>query len=283
MKVVAIGGGHGLAATLQAVRTFASSITAVVSVADDGGSSGLLREQLGIVPPGDLRKCLVALADPDSALAQAFERRYGDGEGHPLGNLVIAGLVEATGELQRALDEAARLVGACGRVVPASAIPVVLMAHSDSGDTVGQSAVRRTTGIRRVSLIPADAPASPAALDALGDADLVVLGPGSLFTSVIAAISVPDVAQAVRDSPGVRVYVANLQSEPAETEGLDVTDHVEALMAHGVTPDAVLADPEGLELGYPPVKVQLHALRSGLGPGGHDPQRLAKALAGLVG
>ncbi|MHB8330265.1 MAG: gluconeogenesis factor YvcK family protein, partial [Acidimicrobiales bacterium] len=156
-RVVAIGGGHGLAATLMATRRFASKITAVVSVADDGGSSGRLRRQLGIVPPGDLRKCLVALAEPGSLLASAFENRFesDDLEGHALGNLVIAGLVVATGDVQAGLDEAGRLLGAVGRVVPASTEPVVLKAESDDGEIEGQTAVMGTRHIRRVWLEPA--------------------------------------------------------------------------------------------------------------------------------
>jgi uncharacterized cofD-like protein len=284
-KVVAIGGGHGLAATLQAVRRFASSLTAVVSVADDGGSSGRLRRQLGIVPPGDLRKCLGALAEEGSALAEAFEHRFEvEGvEGHALGNLVIAGLVAATGNLQAGLDEAGRLLGAVGRVVPAAAEPVVLKAEVAGGEIEGQTAVQRTPHIRRVSLVPADPPAPPEALEALRAADLVVIGPGSLFTSVLAGLAVPALAEAVRRTGGRRVYVANLRPQPIETAGFDVAAHVEALAAHGVEVDVVLADTQSIALGTvrPPV-VETCLAREDGGPG-HDPARLAAALVGLVG
>lgn len=283
--VVAVGGGHGLAATLRAARRFASSITAVVSVADDGGSSGRLRRQLGIVPPGDLRRCLVALAPEGSVLGRAFEHRFeGEGlDGHALGNLLIAGLVAATGDLQLALDEAGRLLGAEGRVVPATGEPVVLKATSDAGEIEGQSAVTRTSHIREVSLVPGDPPASPEALEALARAELVVIGPGSLFTSVLAALAVPALAEAVGRSPGRRVYVANLRPQPAETAGFDVAAHVAALAAHGVGVEVVVTDTAEIALGtteVPVVEAPMH--RPDGGPG-HDPARLAAALAGLVG
>ena len=287
-RVVAVGGGHGLAATLLAVRRFASSVTAVVSVADDGGSSGRLRRDLGIVPPGDLRRCLVALAAEGSVVARAFEHRFEGSEdeglqGHALGNLVIAGLVAATGDLQAALDEAGRLLGGDGRVVPATQEPVVLKATSDHGEVEGQSAVTRTAHIRRVSLVPDDPPAAPAAVAALDSAELVVIGPGSLFTSVLAALAVPGLAEAVRRSPGRRAYVANLRPQAAETAGFDVAAHVEALKAHGIDVDVVVADTGGIDLGEVGLPVAMAALSRTDGGSGHDPARLAEVLAGLVG
>jgi uncharacterized cofD-like protein len=283
-RVVAVGGGHGLAATLRAVRTYAAEITAVVSVADDGGSSGRLRRQLGIIPPGDLRKCLVALAASDSALATAFEQRFEMGElaGHALGNLVLAGLMTACGDTQRGLDEAARLLGAAGRVVPATGEAVVLKAEADGGETWGQTAVMRTPHITRVSLVPDDPPPSPVALADLRRADQVVIGPGSLFTSVLAAVAVPGVAEAVRRSPGRRVYVANLRPEGSETAGFDVAAHVGALAVHGVEVDVVLADPAAMSIGELDVPVVSAPLAKDNGRA-HDPAKLATALSRLVG
>jgi uncharacterized cofD-like protein len=285
-RVVAVGGGHGLAASLKAARLYAGEITAIVSVADDGGSSGRLRRQMGIVPPGDLRKCLVALADETTLLARVFEQRFeSDSDeltGHALGNLIIAGLMAAAGDVQVGLDEAARLLGAAGRVVPAATEPVVLKATSDRGDIEGQTAVQDTTHIQRVSLIPADARAPAPALTALARADQIIVGPGSLFTSILAALAVPGIAEAIRTSPARTVYVANLRPQPAETEGFDVADHVAALEAHGVPVDDVLADTASIVLGplrVPVVQCPL-AKASGLA---HDPGRLASALAGLVG
>jgi uncharacterized cofD-like protein len=279
-----VGGGHGQAATLRAARRYAGTITAVVSVADDGGSSGRLRRQLGIVPPGDLRKCLVALADEDSLLARAFEHRF-DGEdlvGHALGNLVLAGLVEATGSVQAGLDEAGRLLGTAGRVIPAASEPVVLKAAVEGGEIEGQSAVARTAHIHRVSLVPADPGTPPEAIAALAHADQVVIGPGSLYTSVLAAATVPGIAEAIGGAEAQRVYVANLRPQAAETDGYDVAAHVAALEAHGVAIDVVLADTSAITLGPVGVPVEVTALAR---PNGlaHDPARLAGALSRLVG
>jgi uncharacterized cofD-like protein len=283
-RVVAVGGGHGLAATLRAVRLYAGELTAVVSVADDGGSSGRLRRQLDIMPPGDLRKCLVAVSEDGSALAEAFERRFEADElvGHALGNLVIAGLMGACGDAQKGLDEAARLLGAVGRVVPAALEPVVLKAEAEAGEVEGQTEVMRARHIRHVSLVPSDPPASPVALEALAHAGQVVIGPGSLFTSVLAAVAVPELAEAIRRSPGRRVYVANLGPEGRETAGYDVADHVAALAAHGVGVDVVVADPACIALGSLQVPVVEAALAKANGRA-HDPTRLAAALGRLVG
>jgi len=283
---VAVGGGHGLAASLRAARLYAGEITGIVSVADDGGSSGRLRRQLGIVPPGDLRKCLVALADEDALLAQVFEQRFdADADeltGHALGNLIIAGLMASAGDVQVGLDEAARLLGADGRVVPAADEPVVLKASSDGRDIEGQTAVMEAAHIQRVSVIPADAAAPAPALAALAAADQIVVGPGSLFTSGLAAAAVPGIAAGIRSASAHTVYVANLRPQPAETEGFDVADHVAALVAHGIEIDVVLADSTGIALGrleMPVVDLPL-AKANGLA---HDPHRLASALASLVG
>jgi uncharacterized cofD-like protein len=285
-RVAAVGGGHGLAASLRAARLYAAVVTAIVSVADDGGSSGRLRRQMGIVPPGDLRKCLVALADETTLLAQTFEQRF-DSEadeltGHALGNLIIAGLMAAAGDVQVGLDEAARLLGAEGRVIPAATEPVVLKASSEGGVIEGQTAVQDTAHIQRVSVIPADALAPAPALAALAEADQIVVGPGSLFTSVLAALAVPGIADGIRSSPARIVYVANLRPQPAETEGFDVADHVSALVAHGIRIDAVVADTTAIELGHLEVPVVDGPLAKANGLA-HDPSRLAAALAGLVG
>jgi uncharacterized cofD-like protein len=288
-SVVALGGGHGLAATLQAARRYAADITAIVSVADDGGSSGRLRAAMGIPPPGDLRRCLVALADPDSLWTSAFEHRFpaGELEGHALGNLVIAGLADATGDFSVALAESGRLLGAAGRVVPATRDPVVLKAvvHSPDGDGLveGQVAVANCGRIVGVSLVPADAEAAPEALAALARADQVVLGPGSLFTSVLAVVAVPAIREALARSNARKVYVCNLREQLPETAGYDVAAHVEALAAHGLQVDAVVCDPGALPVGALPagvVAVRERVARDDAAA--HDPERLAAALASLA-
>jgi uncharacterized cofD-like protein len=270
-RVVAIGGGHGLAATLQAVRQYADDITAIVSVADDGGSSGRLREAMGIPAPGDLRRCLVALAAPDSLWALVFEHRFDSGEleGHALGNLIIAGLTNVTGDFTLALEEAARLVNAAGHVLPATTVPVVLKADAATGEIEGQVNVQNAGRLSAVSLVPPDPPAPQAALDAIAAADQIVIGPGSLFTSVLAAVVVPDIRQALAATRAQKVYVANLRPQIPETAGYDVDAHVDALVAHGLDVDVVLAHTPERPL----------ARDDGMA---HDPARLAQALQDLV-
>lgn len=288
--VAALGGGHGLAATLRAVRRYAGRITAVVSVADDGGSSGRLRDALGIIAPGDLRKCLVALGDPDSVWAEVLEHRFdaGELEGHSLGNLILAGLAEVTGDFAAALAEAGRLVRAVGRIVPATDGPVSLKAQLEAGEVVGQAAVARTGSIRTVTVVPPDAPASPEAVTAVLEADQIVIGPGSVYTSVLAVTSVAGIAEALRRTTARKVYVCNLRPQVPETDGYDLGHHLEALAAHGVVPDVVvhdprwLPDPEGTPArsGFPVVVEALVGRNDGVA---HDPARLAAVLADLVG
>ncbi len=289
-KVVALGGGHGLAASLRAVRRYASDVVAIVSVADDGGSSGRLRAAFGIPPPGDLRRCLVALADEGSPWTAAFEYRFDGGglEGHAFGNLVIAGLAEATGDFEVALAEAGRVLGAVGRVIPATREPVVLKAEvlgidGSTGVWVeGQVAVGQAGRIAGVGLVPADPQPPDAALEALAAADQVVIGPGSLFTSILAVVAVPAVRDALAATSARKVYVCNLRPQVPETEGFDVAAHVAALRAHGLEVDVVLCHPGALPLGDLNVPcVERPVARDDRLA--HDPARLAAALADLVG
>jgi uncharacterized cofD-like protein len=284
-KVVAVGGGHGTAVTLRAATRYTNRVTAIVSVADDGGSSGRLRQLLDVVALGDMRKCLVALADPDAPLAKVFERRFEEGElaGHALGNLVLAGLVGATGDLVLAIDEAARLLGAAGRVLPATTEPVVLKAECGGGEVAGQVAVSLAGQIQSVSLVPVDAGPPQAAVDAILGADQVVIGPGSLYTSVLAAAAVRELAAAISATKAQRVLVCNLRPQIPETDGYDVGRHVSALEAHGIPVDLVLCDTSaGMALGSVWVRVVDVGLTD---PAGrvHDPGRLAQALSGLLG
>jgi len=289
-RVVALGGGHGLAASLQAVRRYADEICAIVSVADDGGSSGRLRADFDIPPPGDLRKCLVALAEPGSLWTRAFEHRFDGGEleGHAFGNLVIAGLADTTGDFSEALAEAGRLLGAVGRVVPATRDPVVLKAvvgtdaNGGEGSIHGQVAVANAGRIVGVSLVPTDPAPPAAALEALARADQVVIGPGSLFTSVLAVVAVPALRQALATTPGRKIYVCNLREQRPETTGYDVAAHVHALAAHGLDVDVVLYHPGALPVGAPGVTcVERQIARQG--NAAHDPELLAAALVDLAG
>jgi len=282
--VVALGGGHGLAATLEATRHYAGDVTAIVSGADDGGSSGRLRDAFGIPPPGDLRRCLVALGEPGSLWGRVFEHRFDSGEleGHPVGNLVIAGLAATTGDFIAALEQAGRLVEAAGRVVPATATPVVLKAEAGGSSVQGQVAVAGAGHISKVSIVPPDAQPPPEALDALARADQVVLGPGSLFTSVLAVVVVPALCEALAHTSARKVYVCNLRDQVPETEGYEVADHVRALDAHGLKVDVVLCDRRGVSRGD--VKVRcVEADVSRPDGAAHDPAKLARALSALVG
>jgi uncharacterized cofD-like protein len=250
--IVALGGGHGLATTLSALRQHADLLTAVVSVADDGGSSGRLRATTGLPAPGDLRKCLVALADPDSLWTRAFEHRFagGDLDGHAFGNLVIAGLAETAGDFGSALDVAADLLGVTGRVLPATSVPVTLKADVAGSEVHGQVNVMGSTEpISALSVVPADPPSPPEAIEAIADADLVVIGPGSLFTSVLATCVVPDIKAALARRGGGRVYVCNLRPQLPETAGYTSADHLRAVLAHGVPIDVVVVDAGSLDAG----------------------------------
>jgi len=231
-RIVCIGGGHGLSAALGASRQLSRNVTAVVTVADDGGSSGVLRELLGIAPPGDLRMALAALAG-DQERAALLQYRFKEGElaGHPLGNLLIAALADIQGDLVRALDGVGVLTQARGRVLPAATVPLTLHATVGTEQYSGQVAVATSGGpIDRVWVEP-DAPATPEAVKAIRAAELVILGPGSLFTSVMATLVVAGIADAVAEARRT-IFVMNLLEQPGETPDLDAAGHVEAIRRH---------------------------------------------------
>jgi uncharacterized cofD-like protein len=288
--VVALGGGHGLSVVLQAARQYAGTVTAVVSVADDGGSSGRLRRDFGVPAPGDLRKCLVALAGSGTVWREAFEYRFGGGElgGHALGNLVIVGLAETLGDFTAALDEAGRLLHAVGRVLPATTDVVVLKADVEGEAVEGQVAVQNSRGrIRRVELVPGDAAASPEAVAAIERADQVILAPGSLYTSLLPVLCVRDLRAGVGRALGRVIQVSNLRPQHPETAGLDATDHLRAVLEHGARVDTFLYEGGGVmaadeaairEWGVEPVGGGV-AREDGLL---HDPAKLAMALGALL-
>jgi uncharacterized cofD-like protein len=304
-SVVVIGGGHGCARSLSALRRIDVRRTAVVSVADDGGSSGRLRRDHDVVALGDLRMALLALAD-DVGVAALARRRFARGElaGHSLGNLFLLGLLEEhDGDLLAALAAFGAMVGAVGEVLPATTIPVTLSARTAEGEVEGQVAVATATRIRRVRIEPGDAPAAPGVSEAIAGADLVLLGPGSLYTSVLPVLLVDGIAEALASTPARVVLVGNLRAQPGETEGMDLADHVEALLAHlpQLRIDTLLAherapDPSGPKegavarapLAIDPARIAGRVgriVRADLGDelDGHDPERLAAAVAQLIG
>lgn len=238
-RAVAIGGGTGLPSVLECLVARGFETTAVVTVADDGGSSGMLREELGILPPGDIRNCLVALAEPGSLLAEAFQYRFSGGgglAGHALGNLVLAALTDMAGSFPQAVEQAGALLGARGRVLPSTLVDVRLSATDRAGEPIaGQAAIAESgRPISRVCMVPERPPAYPPALDAIRAADVVVIGPGSLFTSIVPHFLVEGVAEAVRESAATRIYICNVANQRGETGGMDAADHVEALLGHGL-------------------------------------------------
>jgi uncharacterized cofD-like protein len=293
VRVTGVGGGHGLAATLKAARRYADEVDAVVTVADDGGSSGRLTRELGIPPPGDIRNCLVALAQ-DEALADVYQHRFQSGAltGHTVGNLLIAALTEKTGDFAVAVAEAGRMLRVSGRVHPATTDLVSMGARVEGGVIEGQVAVAQTSApIQVVYLEPSDPMANPKAVEAVLGADQVVLGPGSLFTSLIATLLVPGIRKALNETSATRVFVCNARMQKGETQGLDASSHLEALFAH-VGPysvDAVVVQKPVLSVDG--VEVDVAALEA-LGlrvveadvvspDGAHDPERLQPVLASL--
>jgi len=283
-SVVALGGGHGTAATLRACRHYAGKITAIVSVADDGGSSGRLSEVLGVPALGDLRKCLVALAAPESDLAAAMEHRFTEGEmeGHALGNMLLAGLIHTEGGLVNGLAAAARLLGVDGTILPATEAPVRLTASGIGGPTTGQAAIARSGGVEEVGLEPSGARSPQAACDAIAAADQVLIGPGSLYTSVLACVLPPQIRAALQSTSAMKVYVCNLRPQVPETAGYSVADHVAALERHGVFPDIVLCDTSsGLTIGDTRFRLREEMLARSNGLV-HDPTRLGAALVDLA-
>jgi uncharacterized cofD-like protein len=281
MRVVAVGGGHGTAVSLRALRQLSDDVTGVVSVADDGGSTGRLRAMLDVAAVGDLRKCLGALADPENPLTKSFEHRFSVGEldGHAVGNLLLVGLIDATGDLEESVRAVAQVMGVTGAIVPASCEGVVLLASTEQGPTRGQSEVARSSSIRRISVEPTNAAAPIAAVEAIERADLVVIGPGSLFTSVLAACVIPGITQALAGTAARKVYVANLHPQLPETADFTLGDHVEALTRHGVAPDVVLVDSNSSfasQRSSLEVVVEDVARPNGLA---HDADKLARALS----
>jgi uncharacterized cofD-like protein len=306
---VAIGGGTGLSTLLRGLKQYSSNITAIVTVADDGGSSGRLRREMGILPPGDIRNCIAALADEEKLLTELFQYRFhaGDGlSGHSFGNLFISAMTEITGDLEQAIDASAKVLAIRGKVLPATLTDVSLWAKLADGRIIeGESKITEAMGqIRQIGCHPADPVALPAALAAIKEADYIIIGPGSLYTSIIPNLLVPAIRQALAQVTVPRVYVCNIMTQPGETDNYSVADHLRAI--EGVCEervfDAVLAQrtapsPQSLQLyaqehshpvfldreevgkmGYRIVLANVMAEDEVTAKVRHDPQRLARVL-----
>jgi len=307
-RIVVIGGGHGLSTLLRGIKEHSYNITAIVTVADDGGSSGRLRRSLGILPPGDIRNCLAALSNDEAMLTQLFQYRFPNEasglDGHSFGNLFITALTEITGSFEEAIAESGRVLSVSGRVLPSTLHDVRLVADVVLPYLVsevrveGESQIPESTGkVSRVWLEPNSPPAFPKSVQAILAADLIVIGPGSLYTSILPNLLVPDIAAAIRSSRGLRVYVCNVATQSGETEGYTCGDHLEALEAHtgvglfdivvsnslqkGILPHGIewVVAENSLEADYP---LYLAELIDEAQPWRHDAGKLAQVLMDLL-
>ena len=314
-RVVVIGGGTGQSTILRGLKEHTSNLTAIVAVADDGGSSGVLREELGIPPVGDIRRCLAALADAENLVGEVLEYRFpgrpsdaapeagGPLGGHPVGNILLAAMTQLEGgDFEEGVRRANRVLAVRGQVLPAAATPLTLHARTRDGQVVdGQSLVTRTAGIQTAWVTPPDVAACEDALAAIAEADLIVLGPGSLYTSLLPSLLLPEIRDAVAASPALRIYVCNVATQDGETSGLDLAGHVEALLAHagaGIV-DVVLANnrpgdtgslrapSEPVRLTWPPAlaaapRLVLDDVVDATAAQRHDPDRLAAAVMRIL-
>ncbi len=235
-NIVAIGGGTGLSTLLSGLKRYSSRITAIVTVADDGGSSGVLRRELGVQPPGDIRNCLAALSNEEPLLTRLFQYRFSAGgglEGHSFGNLFLSALTAITGNLETAITASSRVLAVQGQVVPATNVDVRLWAELENGERIeGESAIGQAPSpIVRLGCLPEKPPALPSALEAIANAELILLGPGSLYTSLLPNLLVPELVVAIQRSKAPKLYICNLMTQPGETDGLDVEGHLRAIEA----------------------------------------------------
>jgi uncharacterized cofD-like protein len=233
-KIVALGGGTGLSSLLRGLKEYSDNITAVVTVADDGGSSGRLRREIGVLPPGDVRNCVAALADEEKLLTELFQYRFqaGDGlSGHSFGNLFLTAMSEITGDLEQAIAASSRVLAVRGRVLPATLSDVRLWAEMADGRRIeGESNIPEAKGkITKIGCTPAAPPAVPAVIKAIEEAELIVIGPGSLYTSIIPNLLVPEIRDAIARSSAPRIYVCNIMTQPGETDGYTVGDHIRTI------------------------------------------------------
>lgn len=308
-RIAAIGGGTGLSALLRGLKETSSNLTAIVTVADDGGSSGMLRTELGLPPVGDLRNCIAALADAEPAMARLLQYRFPHDpddpstkgvSGHAFGNLLIAALSDIEGDFEEGVRRSNQVLAVRGKVVPVAGEALTLHAEMSDGSTLeGQSLIGRSRGIRRVWIAPPDVAASGEAIDSIASAELIVLGPGSLYTSLLPSLLVPGIQASLKEATGLRVYVANVATQLGETEGYTLGEHLAALRAHGVGDlvDVVVANDNRdarVPRGYPsaPVVIDLPADQTrprlvladvvdDQNAHHHDPRKLAALLVRL--
>ncbi len=310
-KVVVIGGGTGLSVLLSGLKQFTTNLSAIVTVADDGGSSGRIREEFGMLPPGDIRNCLVALADAPALMRDLFQFRFDTNSelsGHSFGNLFITVMTQLTGDFEKAIKETSKVLALRGQVIPSTLNKVVLVAeHKDGTTTVGETKIPQThRSINRVYLNPAQSLATPDAIKAIQEAQVIVLGPGSLYTSIIPNLLIREITEAISSSQALKVYVCNAMTQPGETDGFSASEHVKTLILHshprildycvvntGEVPQSTLKRYSGQgsylvindrkkieEMGYRVIEDDFGIIEDGVIR--HDADKLAKIILGLI-
>ncbi|MDD5568063.1 MAG: YvcK family protein [Candidatus Omnitrophica bacterium] len=310
-KMVVIGGGTGLSVLLSGLKQFTTNLSAIVTVADDGGSSGRIREEFDMLPPGDIRNCLVALADAPVLMRDLFQFRFDTNSalsGHSFGNLFITVMTQLTGDFEKAIKETSKVLALRGQVIPSTLNKVVLVAeHKDGSTTVGENKIPKThRSINKVYLNPEQSQATPDAIKAIEEAQIIVLGPGSLYTSIIPNLLIREITEAVSSSQALKVYVCNAMTQPGETDGFSASKHVEVLVGHshpriidycvvntGEIPQSILkryAQQGSLpvandrkkveEMGYRVIEDDFGITEESVIR--HDPAKLAKIILGLI-
>jgi uncharacterized cofD-like protein len=310
-RIVAVGGGTGLSVLLSGLKSYSSNISAIVTVADDGGSSGRLRQQFDVLPPGDIRNCLVALADAPALMRDLFQFRFdknSEFSGHSFGNLFLTVMTRLTGDFEKAIKETSKVLALRGQVIPSTLGDVMLVAHYKDGSIVtGEGQIPKAKkSINRVSLTPEQPLATPDAIRAIKEAQIIVLGPGSLYTSIIPNLLIKEIAQEIAQSEAIKVYVCNVMTQPGETDGYSVCDHIKALVAHssarildycvvnnGEVPGEILKrysaensqlvvnDRKNIEgLGYRVVEEDFSMIQDGVIR--HDAEKLAKIILSFI-
>ena len=310
-RIVAVGGGTGLSALLSGLKIYTSNISAVVTVADDGGSSGRLRQQFDVLPPGDIRNCLVALADAPTLMRDLFQFRFDENSefaGHSFGNLFLTVMTRLTGDFEKAIKETSKVLALRGQVIPSTLEDVALVALYQDGSSVsGEEKIPKALkAINQVSLFPEHPLATPDALKAIREAQIIVLGPGSLYTSIIPNLLIKEIAQEIANSEAIKVYVCNVMTQIGETDGYSASDHLKALVKHsaakildycvvnnGQIPAEILkrySDNKSLlvvndrkkieNLGYRVVEEDFSMIQDGVIR--HNPEKLAKIILSFV-
>jgi uncharacterized cofD-like protein len=310
-RIVAVGGGTGLSVLLSGLKAYSSNISAVVTVADDGGSSGRLRQQFDVLPPGDIRNCLVALADAPALMRDLFQFRFdknSEFSGHSFGNLFLTVMTRLTGDFEKAIKETSKVLALRGQVIPSTLDNVKLVAYYRDGSTVvGENLIPKALKpISKVTLIPGQPLATPDALKAVKEAQIIVLGPGSLYTSIIPNLLIKEISQTIAESGAIKVYVCNVMTQPGETDNYTVSDHIKALASHswphildycvvnnGEVPQEVLEryskqnsqlvinDRRKVEnMGYRVVEEDFTMIQDGVIR--HDPERLARIILSFI-